>query len=211
MLFSDKEVAEYVNTHFEPVWESARPVPKITMDFGNGHVIKRTLRGNIATYICFSDGQTLDVLPNIYDSASYKKNLEKLSDLAHTLQSKQTIDRQTKVQAYHRSAVDRVGVQELVAPMAAMFVQKVTNAQHQQTDSSGKSDITKWSELYEDTLDNEIFWRKKIHSMLAEMAPPQPLAVNKRIYKEVLHCDLDDPYLGLLGDTATKARYPFQQ
>lgn len=211
MLFSEKNVAEYINTHFEPVWESDRPVPKITMDFGNGHVIKRTLRGNIATYICFSDGAILDVLPNIYEPGSYKKNLEKLSELAQTLQNKSMTDRQSTVQAYHRAEINRVGVQEFVVPMAAMIMQKVTNGEHQTTDASGKSDVAKWSELYEDTLDNEMVWRKKIHSMLAEMVPPQPREVNAQIYKEVLHCDLDDPYLGLIKDASNGAQYPFHQ
>ena len=65
MLFSSNEVADYINAEFEPVWESVRPVPIVTIDFGNGHTVRRTLHGNIATYICGSDGSVYDVLPGI--------------------------------------------------------------------------------------------------------------------------------------------------
>jgi hypothetical protein len=43
--------------------------------------------------------------------------------------------------------------------------------------------------------------------MLAKTDLVEPAKVVKRIYKEALHCDLDDPYLGLGG--ALFANYPF--
>lgn len=85
MLFSSSEVAEYINTTFEPAWESVRPAPMITIDFGNGHVVKRTLQGNIATYVCGPDGSVYDILPGIYAPDVYRVKLEELKKLADSL------------------------------------------------------------------------------------------------------------------------------
>ena len=88
MLFSSSEVAEYVNGTFEPAWESVRPVPLVTIDFGNGHVVKRTLQGNIATYVCDSGGTVYDILPGIYSPEEYRKQLEALKGLADSVRPK---------------------------------------------------------------------------------------------------------------------------
>ena len=69
------------------------------------------------------------------------------------------------------------------------------------------SDIANWKILAEDTRINETTRRLQIHEMLAGVGQVQPKAVTKRLYKEVLHADLDDPYLGL-GQTLF-AGYPF--
>ncbi len=66
MLFSNDEIADFINTTFEPTWQSVRPVPLVRIDFGNGHVVTRTLHGNIATFVCNADGHVLDILPGIY-------------------------------------------------------------------------------------------------------------------------------------------------
>jgi hypothetical protein len=78
VLFSSADIAEYVNAGFEPVWVSVRPVPMVTIDFGNGHKVTRTLHGNIATSVCDSDGKVLDILPGIYQPGEYRKQLEQL-------------------------------------------------------------------------------------------------------------------------------------
>ena len=78
MLFSSAAIAEYVNAQFEPAWVSVRPVPIVTIDFGNGHTITRTLHGNIATSVCDAQGRVLDVLPGIYQPEEYLRQLHQL-------------------------------------------------------------------------------------------------------------------------------------
>jgi hypothetical protein len=85
VLFSSSEVAGYVNDTFEPAWETVRPAPLVTIDFGNGHTVRRTLQGNIATYVCGPDGVVYDVLPGIYTPGEYRKQLESLKALADSL------------------------------------------------------------------------------------------------------------------------------
>jgi hypothetical protein len=68
-------------------------------------------------------------------------------------------------------------------------------------------DVSSWKQLKEDTQLNETVRRRLIHEMLAEKGLVRPEAVVKRIYKDVLHADLDDPYLGL--GNVLFANYPF--
>jgi hypothetical protein len=85
VLFSSREVADYINANYEPAWESVRAAPMVTIDFGNGHVVKRTLQGNVATYVCGPDGTVFDVLPGIYAPDIYRKQLESLKKVSDTL------------------------------------------------------------------------------------------------------------------------------
>lgn len=90
MLFSSDKVASYINAAFEPVWESVRPVPIVTIDFGNGNKITRTLHGNIATYLCNWEGDVYDILPGIYTADEYLNQLQQFTLLfRHSLQGYQ--------------------------------------------------------------------------------------------------------------------------
>jgi hypothetical protein len=60
-----------------------------------------------------------------------------------------------------------------------------------------KEDLASWKALKEDTELNEAVRRLQIHEMLAKESLAKPETIMKPIYKEVLHSDLDDPYLGL--------------
>jgi hypothetical protein len=64
-----------------------------------------------------------------------------------------------------------------------------------------------WKLLAEDTRINETVRGMQIHDMLAKVGLVRPQAIARALYKEVLHADLDDPYLGL-GETLF-ANYPF--
>jgi hypothetical protein len=75
VLFSQPELATFLSESFECAWESVRPVPRVSIDFGNGHRLERTLRGNIATYLCTSAGETFDLLAGLVDAAEYRARL----------------------------------------------------------------------------------------------------------------------------------------
>jgi hypothetical protein len=81
VLFSSSEVAGFINETFEPAWQTLRPAPLVTIDFGDGHVVKRTLQGNVATYVCGPDGIVYDVLPGIYAPDVYLTQLKALKEL----------------------------------------------------------------------------------------------------------------------------------
>jgi hypothetical protein len=72
-----------------------------------------------------------------------------------------------------------------------------------------KEDLANWKALAMDTRVNETARRQQIHQLLAKSGPVSPADVTKKVYKQVLHVDLDDAYLGL-GEVLF-ASYPFAE
>jgi hypothetical protein len=222
-LFSRKDVADYVNQHFESVWESVRPVPVVRIDFGNGKVLTRTLHGNIATYVCNADGQVLDILPGIYAPAPYLDALKQFRLLANYADQRGKDRRAGRLRDYHRGQAEALRKNEepptffnladisktvIEGGIKAVLVGGGTSAMGKgrsgdtapakaPSELGSAEDLAHWKELAADTRQNESTRRRQIHELLAKAGLVRPEAVVKRLYREVLHADLDDPYLGL--------------
>jgi hypothetical protein len=227
-LFSNAAVARFINANFEPVWESVRPVPIVRIDFGDGNVITRTLHGNIASYVCFADGQLVDVLPGIYNAAGYQAALTRIRNVHQNLSEASVADRTQVLGEYHQGVADNlkkgqetVHLLETMLRLEAITKRKVERPLESvvaakrvgealsaaQANPVAAEDVASWQALEEDTRVNEKARRQVIHEKLAEAGAVQPAAISKWLYKEVLHADLDDPYLGL--GPALFASYPF--
>ena len=72
-LYSNKDISEFLRTNFVLHWQSVRPVPRVTIDFGDGRKLERTLTGNSAHYVLASDGTPLDVLPGLYSPLAFRQ------------------------------------------------------------------------------------------------------------------------------------------
>jgi hypothetical protein len=234
-LFSQDKVADFINSRFEPAWESVRPVPIVRIDFGNGTVLTRTLHGNILTSVCTADGLVLDALPGIYAEDVYLDRLDQLRLLARYAQAQPPEARDRRVRDYHRAqaaalaknqppqrfveakrgaAITKRIIERPVevaletpaaGPNAVPPPAPVSPAANPASDSG--EDVSRWQALAEDTRLNESTRRRQIHELLADAGLVRPERVTRPIYKDVLHADLDDPYLGL-GKTLF-ASYPF--
>jgi hypothetical protein len=68
-------------------------------------------------------------------------------------------------------------------------------------------DVKSFKFLLEDTKANETVRRRQVSELLALDGAFLPEAIKKKVYKDILHADLDDPYLGL-GKTLF-TNYPF--
>lgn len=66
VLLSDAIVSSYLDENFILYWNCIRPAPKVTIDFGNGQVLERTLKGNTIFYVLRADGRVVDALPGVY-------------------------------------------------------------------------------------------------------------------------------------------------
>jgi len=220
-LFSKPEVATFINRNFEPVWEGVRAVPMVRIDFGNGTVVTRTLHGNIASYVCAADGQVLDVLPGIYTPAAYVERLYQLRLLANYVDQQGPAKRAERLKAYHegqRQALAKKqpppvffnradmskfviegGIKAVLLPggKAPVRGRRLAAAEAEVPKFGSKQELADWQLLVKDTELNETERRQQIHKMLSPGAAVQPAAITKRLYKDVLHADLDDPYLGL--------------
>src|SRR5262245_27331810 len=53
-----------------------RPVPRLSIDYGDGRKLERTLRGNVATYLCTSDGHVPYIVPGLCDPQTFLARLQ---------------------------------------------------------------------------------------------------------------------------------------
>ena len=185
-MFSNKKIADYVNNNFEATWKSVAPVPKVTIDFGGGRKIERTVYGNIATYVCTAGGYIVDILPGIYQPDNYLQSL-------------------TSIKAVHRDAIARTNVSDFLQKYHFQNTSLSVLEPAQEPGSFNSS--THFQLLGKDTLNNEVLRRNKVHTMLAAANLVQPTQIYKKLYRDVLDVDIEDPYLGM--KSRLDKNYPF--
>ena len=83
-LYSNAEISQYLREHFIMHWQSVRPVPKVTIDFGDGRKLERTLTGNSIHYVLASDGRPVEALPGLYSPAKFLECLKTAEAAAQT-------------------------------------------------------------------------------------------------------------------------------
>ncbi|WP_019500226.1 hypothetical protein [Pseudanabaena sp. PCC 6802] len=107
VLYPNAEISQYLRDRFILHWQSVRPVPKVTIDFGDGRKLQRTLTGNSIHYILDSEGRTVDALPGLYAPKAFYHNLAIAEQAA--LQSSKLAgnDRTQWLRSYHS---DRLNV-----------------------------------------------------------------------------------------------------
>jgi hypothetical protein len=105
-LYSNKDISDFLRTNFILHWQSVRPVPRVTIDFGDGRKLERTLTGNSAHYVLASDGTPLDVLPGLYSPLAFRQWLWDVRDLQLKCSKVPAAERAALVQAFHQTQQD---------------------------------------------------------------------------------------------------------
>lgn len=100
-LYSNKEVSDYLRDHYVLHWQSVRPVPRVTIDFGDGRKLERTVTGNSAHYVLDAAGRPLDVLPGLYGPQAFREWLERSHDFSQQLENVVEAQRPTRLASYH--------------------------------------------------------------------------------------------------------------
>jgi hypothetical protein len=83
LLYPDEQVRKLLHDGFVLAWKSVRPVPKITIDFGDGRKVERTITGNSVHYVLLPDGQIVDVFPGLYGPKPFLQRLESAAAAAN--------------------------------------------------------------------------------------------------------------------------------
>lgn len=80
-LYANKQISEYLRDKYVLHWKSVRPVPRVTVDYGDGRKLERTLTGNSIHYVMTSDGEVIDGLPGLYGPAPFLAWLKEMHSL----------------------------------------------------------------------------------------------------------------------------------
>lgn len=75
ILYPNAEISKYLSENYILHWKSVRPAPRITIDFGDGRKIERTITGNSIHYILDAEGNVIDAIPGLYTPSMFMKYL----------------------------------------------------------------------------------------------------------------------------------------
>jgi hypothetical protein len=75
VLYANADVSEYLRENYVLHWQSVRPVPKVTIDYGDGRRIERTLTGNSIHYVLDSQAQPIEAFPGLYGPQAFLRAL----------------------------------------------------------------------------------------------------------------------------------------
>lgn len=118
VLYANETVSGALRERFILHWASVRDVPLITIDFGDGRRIERTITGNSLHYVLGSEGRPLDALPGLYGPRPFLAWLDEMEALNRTGAS---------LEAYHAAKLESVArswARDLAAARRAPAVQR---------------------------------------------------------------------------------------
>jgi hypothetical protein len=85
VLYANADVSKMLRERFILHWQSVRPAPRVTIDFGDGRKLERTLTGNSIHYILDSNGVPIDALPGLYGPAAFMRSLDRVESVFREL------------------------------------------------------------------------------------------------------------------------------
>jgi hypothetical protein len=101
ILYSNSAVSEMLRENFILHWKSVRPAPHITIDFGDGRKLERTVTGNSIHYILDADGRPIDALPGLYGPRAFLRALGEADEVFHQLARPGEANLIQALSAYH--------------------------------------------------------------------------------------------------------------
>ena len=82
LLYPEPRINRMLRDRFVLHWQSMRPVPKVTIDFGDGRTLERTLTGNSLHLVLDAAGRPIDALPGLFGPDTFLALLERALALA---------------------------------------------------------------------------------------------------------------------------------
>jgi hypothetical protein len=102
VLYADDEISRVLRERFVLHWASVRPAPRVTVDFGDGRRLERTLTGNSVHYVLSPDGRPIDALPGLYAPRAFLATLAEAEAAALAWARGPEPQRERRLRAYHR-------------------------------------------------------------------------------------------------------------
>lgn len=102
-LYPNPRVRDFLKSHFVLHWQTVRAVPIVTIDFGDGRQIRRTITGNSLHLVLDEQGRSVDVLPGLYSASMFLRTLQRSRMPAIELGQLEENEFRERRTAYHRA------------------------------------------------------------------------------------------------------------
>jgi hypothetical protein len=119
-LYPNAEVSQVLRDRFILHWQSVRPVPKVTIDFGDGRKLERTLTGNSIHYVLDASGRPIDAIPGLYGPQAFLRQLQQSESAAKIAATKTGLDRDSYLRKYYGDRLNAIQSQWSTGPQNAI-------------------------------------------------------------------------------------------
>ena len=110
VLYANADVASVLRERYVLHWQTVRPAPIITIDFGDGRKLERTITGNSIHYVLDSSGQLLEALPGLYGPQAFLRELTSAEGFFKSL-DEATDQQKTNLRShFYREQLDKINV-----------------------------------------------------------------------------------------------------
>lgn len=108
LLYSNAEISKYLRENYILHWKSVRPAPRITIDFGDGRKIERTVTGNSIHYILDDEGSMIEALPGLYSPKAFMIYLKQAKQVNDSIDMRTDREKQMALLRYRKLSFDRI-------------------------------------------------------------------------------------------------------
>jgi hypothetical protein len=110
-LYPNAEVSQVLRDRFILHWQSVRPVPKVTIDFGDGRKLERTLTGNSIHYVLDASGRPIDAIPGLYGPQAFLRQLQQSEAVVKTAATQIGLNRDNYLKQYYGDRLNAIQAQ----------------------------------------------------------------------------------------------------
>jgi hypothetical protein len=111
VLYPNAQIRDVLRERFVLHWKSVRPAPRITIDFGDGRKLERTVTGNSIHYVLDTDGQLIEAIPGLYGPTMFRSSLEAAGLLFKSLAGKAGAERNALLVKYYFERANKISLQ----------------------------------------------------------------------------------------------------
>jgi hypothetical protein len=104
-LYPNAAISKELRDRFILHWQSVRPAPKITIDYGDGRKLERTITGNSIHYILDASGRPVDAIPGLYGTKAFLNRLQESQKFISKYNQMQGRDRDSYLRKYHEASI----------------------------------------------------------------------------------------------------------
>jgi hypothetical protein len=204
VLYANAAISDELRNNWILHWESVRPVPKITIDFGDGRKLERTITGNSLHYVLAANGSLADVLPGLWGPKEFLQEIRQARERSPAGDSSPFEEDLPNAMGRRETArtdeTDRSGA----IPSSSVLDASSLQLMRVKTRGAGANSFARTLRNFErslaaDTAANRSL-RRTIHEWLRQAPAPADLAaLTNRIYDELFLTPRTDPWLGLVA------------
>ena len=108
VLYPNAEISRLLRERYVLHWQSVRPVPKVTIDFGDGRKMETTLTGNSIHYVLDKEGKPLDALPGLYSPTAFLAWLKESERVFQENEKLQGLAGNSFLLSYHQLSREKI-------------------------------------------------------------------------------------------------------